>query len=132
MEKWYPDPFLKNQSFIQFTFIVWKDEGSQNILKLSSRPRAFTSYKAFFNKRGLELVYLPQFMHNFWRKIFLLLYAINVPNFIVWLPLFWEIFGNKWVVIVFWLCYDVINLKTNPIFLIKPVFLHDQKVKTKI
>ena len=38
--------------------------------------------------RGLELVSLPHFLHDFQRKIFLLLYSIAWPNFNVWLPLF--------------------------------------------
>ena len=34
--------------------------------------------KPFFKiKRGLRLVSLPHFLHNFWRKVFLLLYFIN-------------------------------------------------------
>ena len=32
------------ESFIQFAFIVWEIEGYRNILKLSYRPLAFTSY----------------------------------------------------------------------------------------
>ena len=44
--------------------------------------------KLFQNiKRGLALVSLPYFRHNFSRKIFLLLYSINGQNFIVWLHL---------------------------------------------
>ena len=39
-------------------------------------------------KRGRELVSLPHFLHDFWRKIFILLYSMNWPNFIVWLPYF--------------------------------------------
>ena len=34
------------------------------------------------------------FLHNFWRKTFLLLYFINWPNSTVWLPLLWEILDN--------------------------------------
>ena len=34
-------------SFIQFVFIVCKVVGYQNLLKLSCRPLAFISYKAF-------------------------------------------------------------------------------------
>ena len=73
-----------------------------NILKLSSRPIAFNSFKAFSKKtnRGRELVSLPHFLHDFWRRMFLLLYSINWPNFIVWLPLIREILGNMCTVIV--------------------------------
>ena len=62
---------------MQFVFIVRQDEDYQNILKLSFRPLAFTSYKAFLKtERGLELFFLSHFLHDFWRKIFLLLYSI--------------------------------------------------------
>ena len=53
-------------------------------------------------KVGTQLVSLPHFMHDFWRKLFLLLYSITWPNFITWLPLLCKIFGNMCVVIVCW------------------------------
>ena len=82
-------------------------------------------------KRGLELIYLLYFLHNFWRKIFLLLYSINWPNFIVWLLLLCEILGNMSIAIVFKPGWDVMNFENNLIFLIKPFFLHDKNVMTK-
>ena len=51
------------------------------------RPSVFTSCKGFLKKRCLELVSLLYFSHDFWRKIFLLSYSINWPDFIVWLLL---------------------------------------------
>ena len=51
-------------------------------------------------KRDLELFSLPHFSHNFWRKIFFLLYTINWPGYIVWLPLLYEILGN--ISQIFW------------------------------
>ena len=83
LEKSYPkcggnlfsDPFLKNQNwansgsivcFIKSVFIVCQVEDYRNILKLSFRPLAFTSNKAFKKtKRGLELVSLPYFLRDF-------------------------------------------------------------------
>ena len=55
-----------------------KCEGYRNILKLSCRPLAFTFYDLVFQKtkRNLELIYLPHFLHHFWRKIFFLWYSI--------------------------------------------------------
>ena len=60
LEKLVPDPFTNNQnwgvsgsavkSFMHFVFIAGQTEGYQNVLKLSSRPLASTSYKAFFLK----------------------------------------------------------------------------------
>ena len=48
--------------------------------------------------RSLELVSLHYFLHNFWRKIFFLWYCINLPTFIVWLPLLCETLGNMCIV----------------------------------
>ena len=72
-------------------------EGYRKRLKLSCRPFSFTSYNFFFflKKRGLELVSMPQILHDFWRKIFLLLYSI-----IARLPLLCEVLGNMCIVIV--------------------------------
>ena len=56
----------------------------------TANPLLLPHIKLFFfkKKRGLELVSLPHFLHDFQRKIFLLLYSITWPNFNVWLPLF--------------------------------------------
>ena len=43
---------------------------------------------------------LPHLLHKFWRKIFLLLYSIKWPNFIVCLPLLCEILSNMCIEIV--------------------------------
>ena len=112
LEKLFRDPFLKNQnwayywinslSFIHFVFIIWQVEGYLKILKLSCRPLAFTSKKPFLKtRRVLGLVSLRHFLHDFWRKIFLLSYSINWPNFIVWFPLLQEIIDNMSIAIVF-------------------------------
>ena len=59
VNKQFPDSFLKNQnwtylwinSFIQFVFTVCQVEGYWNQLKLSCRPLAFTSFKAFLKNK---------------------------------------------------------------------------------
>ena len=83
-------------------------------------------------KRGPELVSLPHFPHNFWRKIFLLVYSINWPNFLVWLPLLCEILGNMCIASICISCCEAMNFEVNLMFLIKLFFLHNQKVMTKI
>ena len=73
-------------NFIQFVYYMpsW---GLSKYIK-TCRPLAFTSYKAFLkNKRCLELVSLPHFLHYFSRRIFLFSHSINWQNFIIWLPL---------------------------------------------
>ena len=49
----------------------------------------------------------------------------------VWLPLLYEILGDMCIAIVCKPGCDVRNFEVNLIFLIKPFFLHDQKVVTK-
>ena len=107
VEKLFPNSYLKNLNggylwinnltFYTVSFYFMLSCGlSKYILKLSCRPLAFTSCKAFFKKqkRGLELVSLPHCLHVFLRKIFILLYSITWPNFIVWLPFLRKILGN--------------------------------------
>ena len=67
-------------------------------------------------KRGLELVSLSHFPDNFWRKIFVLLYFITWPNFIVWSPLLCEILSNMCIAIVCKRVCDVMNFEVNLIF----------------
>ena len=45
-------------------------------------------------KRVLELVSLPHFLHDVWRKILLWLCSVNWPNCVAWLPLLRKILGN--------------------------------------
>ena len=49
----------------------------------------------------------------------------------IWLLLLCEISGNICIAIVSEPGCDVMNFEVNLIFLIKPFFLHDQKVVTK-
>ena len=58
--------------------------------------------------------------------MFLLLYSINWPNFIVCIPLILEILGNIRIAIVCQPGCDSINFEINLIFLIKR-FLHMTK-----
>ena len=61
VDKLFPDSFLKNQNWaypwgLYSFFIICQVESYQNILKLSCRPRAFTSCEAFLKiNRGAEL-----------------------------------------------------------------------------
>ena len=59
-------------------------------------------------------------MYDFSRKTFLMLYSINWPNFIIWLPLLLEILCNRCIATVCFPGCDVINFENNLIFLIKP------------
>ena len=70
-------------------------------------------------KRGLEPVSLPWFVHDFWRNIFLTLYFINLPNFITWLSLLYDILGNKCLIVNCRPVCDVIKFEINHSFLTK-------------
>ena len=84
---------------MHFVLTVSQVVGYPNIMKISCRSFAFTSYLeiylAYFRKQKEFWNYLslPHFAHIFWRKIFFLLCSINWPNLIVWLPLLCEILG---------------------------------------
>ena len=69
---------------MQFVFIACRVKDYRNLLKLICRPVALTSYKAFekkTTKRGLEPVSLSHFLNYFLRKVFILLYSINLTTF---------------------------------------------------
>ena len=69
--------------------------------------------------KGLGIVSPAHFVYDFSTKIFLMLYSINLPTFIAWLPLFLEILGNRCFAIVCLPGCNVINFKVYLIFLIK-------------
>ena len=50
--------------------------------------------------KGLGIVSPAYFVYDFLTKMFLMLYSINLPNFVVWLPLLLEILGNMCITIV--------------------------------
>ena len=110
VEKLSPDTFLKNQhwaylwinilKFYIFCFYCFQSWGLSKVIEIKLQTTWFyliNKKKTKKKQRGLELVFLPHFLHNFWRKIFLLLYSITWPNFNIWLPLLREIFDNMYL-----------------------------------
>ena len=91
----------------------------------------FYIMQSFFKKtkRSLELIFLPHFQHEFWWKIYFLLYTITWPSFVVWLPLLREILGNTCIIIACKPGCDVINFEIKLKFIIKPSFPNNQNVK---
>ena len=53
-----------------------------------------------FLDKGLGIVTPAHFVNEFSTEIFLVLYYINRPNFILWLPLLFEILSNMCIAIV--------------------------------
>ena len=52
-----------------------------------------------FSENALGIISPPNFMYYFSRRLFLTLYSINWPSFIVWLPLLLEMFANMCIAI---------------------------------
>ena len=112
MEKLVVDPFLKNWNgaflwinslrFYTVCFYFMPSWGLLKYIETKLQTIFFYLILSFLKKikKGLGLVSLPHFPHNFWRKNFLLLYSINWPSFIVWLPLLLEILLNRCIAIV--------------------------------
>ena len=80
---------------------------------------------------GLAMVSPPYFVCDFSRKMFLMLYSINWPNFIVWLSLLLDILGNICIAIVWCPGCDVISFEINLFFLIKPFFYMTKNARQK-
>ena len=74
---------------------------------------------------------MPNFLEDFSRKIFLTLYSINWSNFIVRLPLLFEILGSVYILIICFSVSDVINFKIKLGFLINSFFFYDLKSQDK-
>ena len=68
-------------NFIKFVVVVCANRGLPKYTIRCWLP-AFTLDTAFLtNKKRSELVSLPHFLHNLWRKTFFSLYFINLLNF---------------------------------------------------
>ena len=81
-----PRPFKNNiwdisestvWNVIKFIFICL-NRGLPKYIKNKMLTSCFYQISSFFKKwRGLELVSLPHFLHDFWRKVFLILYLLT-------------------------------------------------------
>ena len=80
------------------------------VLKRLPVLRYFT-WKLEFVSYTLSMIVVspPNFVNDFSKKIYLMLYSINWPNLIVWLHLLLEKSTNMCIVIVCLPGYDIIN-----------------------
>ena len=113
-----------------YTICFYCMSSNQHILKLRCLPLVFISYKTIF-KKGVELVFLPHFLHNFDRKLFLTLYSISSQNFIDWFFLLLEILSNMCIIIIYFPIDDVIRFETNLSFVTKSLFYITKNVRTQ-
>ena len=80
-EKLFPDPYLKNQNWVGLWIYSLKFYtvflncmlicGLSKYSEIKLRKTCFYVKLFYKTKNGLELVSLPYFQHDFWRKIFL-------------------------------------------------------------
>ena len=98
-------------------------------MKLRCWPRAFTLYKAFFKNKNIPVTSLPALIFTwFLKRNIPQSYSFNLPNFIIWLPLILETFGN--IVITCLPVYKLISFEINLSFqkgfldIIKSIFHH--------
>ena len=80
-----------------------------------------------FLEKGLGIVAPPNFVYDFSRRMFLMVYSINSLNFTVWLLSVLKILSNVYIAIVFFPGCDVINFEINFVFLIKLFFYMTEK-----
>ena len=118
MDKLFPNPILKNftqffKTFYTACLYCMPSWGISKYIEFQLKIPYFYIIQSFSKKSGLELVSLPHFLHNFWRKIFILLYSINWPNFTAWLILLREILCNICITIVCYPGCDVMNIEIN-------------------
>ena len=82
--------------------------------------------------KSLGIVSPLHFMYGFSIKLFLMLYSVNCPNFIVLLSLLLEIWTNMCIAIICEPGCDVISFEINLIFLIDPFFYMTKKSRQKL
>ena len=94
----------------------------QNTLKLSADHLILPYIKLFKITKMSGTSLQPDFLHDFWRKMFLTLHFIKWPNFNTWLPILLEILGNKGILIICCPVFNVINFEIYLGLFIKPFF----------
>ena len=111
-------------TFLQKSCRKWSMEASSRPLFVfqtsficAKRKRSFD-----FLEKGQGIVSSPYFTYDFSRKMFPMLYSNNWPNFIVWLPLLFEIFRIMCIWIVCFPGCMSLSFKNNRILLIKSFF----------
>ena len=135
VEKLVPDLFTKNQNWAYlwinslkcykcycYCLLYAQVEVYQNISKLSYWPFAFilyTEYKKTWTGTSLPTSY---FTCSLKENVFLMLYFVIWPNFIVWLLLLLELLGNMCTVNICFTVCDIIKFEINHSFLNKSFF----------
>ena len=139
VEKLFSGSFLINQNWanlwinsLKFYTVCFHRMASWGLLKYIGTKLQSTCSKLFQKiKKGLELVSLPHFLHDFFKKYFscsiLLTDRISLS-----VSLYFVIYWATYVLIACEPSCDVINSGINLIFLIKPGFFAWWKSQDKI
>ena len=81
-----------------FKFLFWLSSFVRKLLE-KVNLKIYDVTNRMINKRGLELDFLPRFIHDFEEKCYSSTsYSINLLNFSVWLALNFEISDNRFVI----------------------------------
>ena len=137
VEKVVPDKLLKKikiergstvSSFMQFALIICPIPRLTKTYWIQGVSHLVLFHIKKTTKRGLELVSLPHFPHDFLRQLFLTLYSnitiivwvsnITKPTIIVWVLLVFEISGNMFILIAHVPVCDYLNFE-----------IYNQKIK---
>ena len=101
-------------AYIHYIFIALNLACKKNKLYKTVRYWSRDMLDFDFLEKSLVRVYPSPFVNDFSRKIFPMLYSINKPNFIVWLPLLLEILGNIYITIICFQGCNAINFVILP------------------
>ena len=97
LQQIYRDNSTSKKSCILFPLLFNWEINKLDYFRLTKESENKLNFN--FSEKGLGLVSPPHFVHDFSRKMFLMLINRNWQNFIVWLPLPLEILGNMCITI---------------------------------
>ena len=140
MEKLFPDCFLKIQNWaylwfnnLKFYTVCFYCIPSWRLSKnIEIDADHLRHIKLLKTRRGLELVSLPHFLHNFWGKNFFC-YILFLTNFNCLIDftsrdiIRQHVYSNCLLAMLWRVSFEI-----NLIFLIKRFLLHNKNVKAKI
>ena len=104
------------------SFNIYRQNSTWTYNKKTGDLKGILNFDFFKKEYETKFLTAPHFVNDASRKIFLMLYSITWPNFIVWLHLLLEILGNMCIEIICCTICDVINFEINHRYLIKPFF----------
>ena len=142
VEKLFPDPFLKNQNwanlcvnslkFYSVCFYCMLSWGLSKYIEINCKPLTFTSHKAFLKNKKRSGTSLPASFSAwlFKKNIYLVIFYSLIKFDCLVAFTSWEI--GKYVHCNCLPSCEILIFEINLVFLIKPFFPDDHKVKKNI